>query len=939
MKKLPLLMSLFFILLLAPTGYAQSETKNPDKDDKLLTEGEGASEKPMRVWIAVARAKPLREAKSGALAVVGAKALEYMSEYYVARKSQDTNYYFLAEPDTTKTKVLVPVGWVHEGELLFQLRALRIPGAFNMHQKAVIVNTDKSLEQAREPFLTFTNDYAADFGFDGTSNPTTVSERVREAFRKKNVILSDKTVLERSLSNDDARIVVDQDDSRFYRFEVIKEDAQTIKLYDSYAMVSVDDSPRADAVRRAGFRLNNTFYVYKKYPNDDKPTHYLLGLESAIPNSSLPENVRNIIKGWVPLQRVQLWNTSQGLRWTADKERPQGLIFGSLESALRSRAGVGGDPPLVVVTETPALDYAPETSRMLVLKAAETEKDARGHEVPKIFEIASPAVLNPRAGKVSGSNAEMDKLREKLKRILEGYENLDLVWVIDDSNSMQKCFAPVGKLVKELLDRALSDRLVEDSRTKMVSGTIRRLRVAVTFYSDKEAGDPVLPGELKEIFNFNTSADDAKKNIDALANSIIQHKFRAGGDDPEQLFEGIEQSIDKIRSQLNDAPLSRRVMLVIGDACSHPLSGRGGKPLSDDEAIAKLVKKLNPNSDQLRKDEEGESPFEFYPIRVEDDNTDPARRQQESVKMRKQMWALVDALNKKEQLRTGRKETTVARFFPSIDSDGREGGVEVPEDRIKVVRVPELLSAIRSRFEQIRDDLNGRVAAISKLQYGEWPSNPNKVDPRVLSDLAKVGWTPERLAKLADFEIYINSYVWRLVPTKDVTTEQVRTEFRLAAGELEEVKSCLMRITELDEEILSTPSKLKELFRQMLETLSREKSNTYATFEEAFKSRFGIVTRSGILNKKESELTDGLKANSEEIVSMWIKANLLDDIFNGSYRTTSPDGDLVQLKPELRGEKYFKPNLPEKKKLDKANYFKQPGSSLRFFWVPLEAFP
>ncbi len=927
--------------VLATPAHAQPKAaKKYLRGDPLELRGEKNFLRPVVVRVAAARFVPREEPSLQAAAYPGAVGFEFLAEAYLVVSQQDTGFSFLALPAADMKTIKEPLGWVPTGLLVIADEARKLPGG-DVHEKAVIVNTDVSIQEDRT-FLTLPKDFAADF------EEPKVSARIRKEFQdKKYLELSDNAKIQISPFDATARLIVDEAPGRFYRFEVRPNPAGEMIVMDSYGMAAVDDNPfpkdgtkstLPPPVRRNGFRLANTFYVYAVYPTADKPTHYLLGIDS---NIKAGQDANVVIKGWVPNTRIRPWNTGEALRWASmPPDREPGVVLASREGAdnwwkdKEKKKSVKQ-----VVTETPGIKWTPYTARILTLRGHEPKTIGPGPDpVHMLFEVAAPGVVNTQTGTIKAGGVSEATTKARLAVLLEGSKKLDIVFVIDDSQSMESYFKPVGDIVEEVLKDALNNR---ETVTPPKPGTVTRLRVGVTFYSDYEAGKPVIrlapgpdgqPGpKMWEIFNIQTSAEQAANNLHRLVGdendvqSIKGHKFRPGGDEPEQLFQGIYDGVQELQDELAQAPLARRVLILIGDMASHPLR-LGKKELTDTEAITAIVKKLNPNPPgKAIPGENGENPFEFYAVRVEGNDSNPKARRLDAIRMRTQMLDLCDALNARYQEwnPNPEKPSVVARFFP-------DGGREKPEAQLPLIQVEELTKALRARFLQIRADQERLIGGISALQAGEWPANPNQLDPTVVSGLRAAGLDPQQFAKTDAFEVYLTGYVWRHTRVGS-EQNQVQTEFFLSAGQLDLLISSLDAFAGATRDVLESPTKLQTLYSEQLKGLARE-DQSFISFKDAFKSRFGIITRTDFLKKQLVDLKEGLKADGLEVVELRRKVERLKDIRAGYDRPMTI---------QKVGEKY-KLNMPElddKYRLKELNYFTQPGSQVKYYWIPIEELP
>lgn len=899
------------VVLLARPAAAQDPPRPRTGDPVLPSPVPG--EAGWRVWVAADRLPVRQDPNPGADEVAGV-SLGFLDDYYAAAKfpadggpEAAGTWYFLARADAAGKKVNVPLGWVPGNLLLLGAEARKLAGT-SLTEKAVMVNTAESVAAALRPVLTLTADQAAELDRPPVDGRLPVGPQVRRALlAARGVELSDKAEVLQSPRDPAVKLVVDEGADRYYRFEV-RPAGDGREVYDSLGMVGVDDGPLPGARRRTGFRLANTFAVYKYHPDDANPKHVLLGVQSSFD----PGSGRAVVKGWVPHDRVARWNTAEGMRWDeATRPRdPAGQVLGTRGDAEKWLRRDGG---AAVVTEDPAAAYTPSTPRLLVLDGGRKDEGTKN----ELFRLAASGDLGRPDGRPP---ADAGKLRDDLALVDDGLRQLDLLFVVDDSQSMQACFRPVGEVIEKVLTAAKGARgragpaaAKADPGDKPAAATISRLRVAVTYFSDDEAGPAekaVRAGRFVEVFDAKTSDAEAEARIARIVgrpgqrdSGVKGHQFRAGGTVPERLYEGVEGAVDEVAADLNASPLSRRVMVVISDAESHPLRGE-----TDRNSRLLVADKLCPARG---------NPFEFYAIRVEVEGATAADRGPEAVALGAQMRALCGELNRREERRVKVPGVTVARFFPQADATE--------------VDVKALTDALEDRFRRLVAEQEKARSQLVQLRLGEWPANPSRLEPLVLSALATAGLSLDQMRRFEALEVYRTGYGWRNGPAG---RRQLQTEFLMSEGDLNLLVTSLEQVFGRGG-VVPARDRLELAYKEQLKTLAKE-DRPFATFADAFASRFGIKTRPGLLNTPPDQLFEGLKKDPKEVAEVVCRINRLRDRQQGVTRTWA----VQEVAGTGGGPPSYVPagdggGAPDRVR----RYFTQPGSDVKYYWVPFEELP
>ena len=558
--------------------------------------------------------------------------------------------------------------------------------------------------------------------------------------------------------------------------------------------------------------------------------------------------------------------------------------------------------------EDPSVEYRPLTPRMLVVGKYIHENSDIYHDNVLVEVAVSGTVKGNEV--ITKTDPERIHMLEQLEQMELGLKNLDLLLVIDDSHSMRTCFKTVGEVVETMLREQLRDRN---------NGIITHLRIAVVYFCDTKVGSSVrYEPALNEVFEPGMSDAQAQTRIDQLVEQIKDHKYRDGGDTPEQLYLAINQAIEDNQQRLYEGALAqhhRRIMVTITDASSKPIVLPDGTELSDERTIDALVGRLVPKSPR--------APFEFYAIRVDPENTKADSRHEDAILLGSQMRAFCDALNQRvRQSDEPIEEVRMAHFFPENDRE--------------LLDTDQLSETLKQTFDAIIKRQKLWSEQITQLRLGKWIANASELDAGIFTRLQGLGIDIEQFSNTDAFDLYFPGRVWMYHRDEHKRGPiQLQTEYLLSFGELQEMVGALNRFANADADTLSDPKKIRAAFEDELVGLSREGA-TFDTFKEAFESRYGFVTKTDFMSMSYKNLTEGLVANSKDFQEFRRKVARLDDLIHGL------DRDWKVVEADIAGVKGYKLDSPpkdENSRVTTPRYFIQPGSDVRYYWVPVEDLP
>jgi hypothetical protein len=398
------------------------------------------------------------------------------------------------------------------------------------------------------------------------------------------------------------------DSTRIHRKALVVNSVAALRSGGAVEPVAPRLAPRADAARGEALRPLQIFFVYGDV--GDRDGYVLLGARPSW-NSAEPEEARRVVLGWVPKARVCLWNTREAFTWdtasTLPDAVPRRLTPGQVY-ATRADARKGlRDAAVPCLFREPfderGVSPAPGAhgTRYPILEKA----DQAGTNL--LLKVGMSGGFHGADGRVVASAQEVETIQRKLAVLQRQVSRTEVLFVIDDTESMDSWFPTVARVV---------DHIVADVRKTPE----RKVRFAITYYNDTEDGKTYLDKAVET----NPLADAASSAAGAMVKELREHKVRPGYDPREQVFLGITRAIEDAGFEAH----SRKIVIVIGDMADHADENDPKHPGEN-----KIVSRLAP---------EGQSPIEFYAIQVIEPDRDPDARA-----FRAQMRTILELLRRK----------------------------------------------------------------------------------------------------------------------------------------------------------------------------------------------------------------------------------------------------------------------------------------------------
>ena len=670
------------ILLAAP---ARAEVRMPDKSPlpktlNLILEDNGD---PKTVWIASepceARELPAPAGPDNPV-TSASKSIKFLTVRYlvvdpnsIGRKGIEPgpwkhqigtkSYYLVARANPRdQTTALEVTGWI-DGNLLLMGREARIDPTTDIYQKAMVVNSPRSLK--------------------------------RDVARAK----IDKKILE----------------------------AVEVRLAPDPLAKPLPDTPRV-------FTL---FFVYSETQN-----FVLIGsryaFEGAGDSVESSAAARKVLLGWLPKDRVAIWNTREAMDWDGETTRVdakprrtnRGATYETQEQAHLALKGKSSDAQDVAQVHVEEFDEngvtIPLPYDMMHYPVFETPispkalaLDIQNNNLRYIGGVGSFEGID---GKRL-TNLEILDYQHKIDEAASQLARTEILFVVDDTSSMIDWFPVAAQTFKGITDR--------------FGGA--NVHASICYYNDgvgPEAGFEVHP--LQEL----------RLHLADLTKEINLHAPKDGGDGPERVFRGIGRALKFVG--FNDPTNnSRKLVVVLGDDCDKLEAGD-----TTAEDVAALL--VPPQG----------TPVEFYAIQVADPSDADKRA------FRDQMGELVTLARAKYRERYGAGDKDEGRyvFRPKRERDT-------------------IVKGIIERYDQLRAERDAWLGVLGQNRQGQFNSRGGAQLEKILKEL---GVDIETLKSMKGVQIFDQGYLWE---KNSLGLRQIRPYLLINESELDQVLRLLQALT------------------------------------------------------------------------------------------------------------------------------------------------
>ena len=461
------------------------------------------------------------------------------------------------------------------------------------------------------------------------------------------------------------------------------------------------------------FSLFNIYFIYADTdPTEADKGYVLLG---SVPRFNeleaveKPQALRELVLGWVPKSRVCLWSTREALEWDSDstlptaphRRRTPGRVYRSIPDA---RKGLKSEPAAFLFEEVfvkgVSQPFPYDRTRYPVV-ALDLEGGRSVMSLPfdgnTLRRVGIVGGFVDDKGREVASQTEVERLQRQLTALASQVEATELLFVIDDTGSMDVWFKTVARTVESIIESARGDRNV---------------RIAITYYNDVEDGV-----SLDKAVTARKLVDAGSAEGKAMVEELKRHKASDGGDPRERMFHGIKKGIETAGFQ----PNARKVVIVLGDMADK--SDENDPRHAPETAVRDMLLPV------------GQSPIEFYAIQVIDPLSHADARA-----FRTQIHTLLK-LNRDELMSRYKMERKEAAEYGGYFTSQNKGQVR---------------DKIRERYALMRRQAAKLKQEVAGLRRGEW----TRISPELERILKDRRIDLARLRKTQGFQLFEYGYVW-----------------------------------------------------------------------------------------------------------------------------------------------------------------------------------
>jgi hypothetical protein len=299
---------------------------------------------------------------------------------------------------------------------------------------------------------------------------------------------------------------------------------------------------QAPVVRQV--RFYKFFYIFAETGDNPERDWVFLASEYQLSGSDTDQR----IVGWVPRKMIEPWLTREALQWSTARERrlSPGIIWRDPESALNAGPWGTGDETAILFKERfldgKPFDLPPEVPRYPINNWPEQYKREQFLDRLKMYPgwdllyvVVAGQYVDEKGHPIANAE-EIARLQTALQHLAEQHSNFEIVFVIDETESMQPWFGRVADAVSNIVQNLQKYQSIN-------------LKIGVTFYNDVALNrQPITCHPLTN-------------DIDKIITNIRNHKTARGGDPEESVFLGIKTAIEKSGFR----PRSTKLLVLLGD--------------------------------------------------------------------------------------------------------------------------------------------------------------------------------------------------------------------------------------------------------------------------------------------------------------------------------------------------------------------------------------
>jgi len=317
-------------------------------------------------------------------------------------------------------------------------------------------------------------------------------------------------------------------------------------------------------------QMFDILYIYKIYPEGatiENAKSVLLGKNAIVGNL---RDSKDEILGWVPFSRLTVWDHRVAVEMNSDPEAVEEREVNNTPVIIYSGDDKGKQKAIVYYK-----DYANKVSlKGYTFKDDGETKRKQGswvrfpilgyEESDKLYRLGVMGEMLNKQGETIGNRDSIADLWDKLGKLEKNRRNVNIMFVIDGTTSMQEYFEALGLTLRKTLGS------IEAANPK------NTLKYGAVVYRDAAEGN-----RLTEVSPLSASKDQL---ISFLAN--VNAIDKEDKDIPEAVYYGLKQAL--LTQLKNDAETN--ILILIGDAGNHTQSS---KTNVDPDFLAKLIAQKN----------------------------------------------------------------------------------------------------------------------------------------------------------------------------------------------------------------------------------------------------------------------------------------------------------------------------------------------------------
>lgn len=609
--------------------------------------------------------------------------------------------------------------------------------------------------------------------------------------------------------------------------ETEKNEAGNVSFYDR----PQDDERFATGSKRKYFDI---FFVFAEVDG-----FALLGTAESFSEG----NPTKVICGWYPAGRDRLcrWNTREAYYWdhvTAAARLQHGMAPGTIattkDDAYLLTAGKTGGKTIFIENLAPdgSLNYPdPGDPRYPIVEWVSNPGDA------KRIHPQTGNMMN-RVGWIGQSgagitNRQRREINRNLKRIADRLNMIDILFVIDDTSSMQPWFARAAAVVTAIRDQARKAEFGD------------RTRIAISYYNDAALGDRKHSPLRQQLVEINSP--EASKQIVELQNH--GETLQVAADPLELVYDGIAGAIRRAEFD-NDA---LKLVVVLGHTA-------GKDSAAEPDVLSRLMHKLS-------------RPIDVFALQVGDTsdqkNLDVQNFQVQMESLIRKHCQNIPATPQKPALTAGEIDDVVNASF------------------IETTDPKQVTDAVLGKFFRLQQQNTADQQTIDELRRGNWATKPGPALAKLLQD-AGVNLQELDESGKKQQHYFQEGFAWEFAD-KDGPDGNPVPQLRLWAflngKEIKLIYDIVDRLTK--ENINAT---LSELMREQIRILAGDHDDAALNtmrLGDVLEKMHGLKTRSKLFTIPPGKISPNDNLTRDAIEELHLIRNRLQDIVEGKKSTWS----------------------------------------------------